>query len=711
MGCKRLSGGSKFFAPLIAVCLGTLVYFIEPVSLVVLRNAGFDQFQRWHPRSYRQASVRIIDIDDESLKRLGQWPWPRTRIAELVTKLQDAKAAAIIFDVVFSEPDRTSPRAMLKLWQTSPEVGDQLSRLPDHDQVLAKAIEQGRVVLGFAAQGPEQQLSTPVVKAQYVVLGEPPLRYVHELSNTVVSLPLLESAAEGSGTIAFFPDADGVVRKVPLLVRQGNRLLPSLSAEALRVAQKAKNYTIRMAQAEGVGLSELRIGQLTIPVTAQGEAWLYYTKPVPERYLPAWRVLAGEIPDGQLKNSLMLIGSSAQGLMDLRFNPVNGVMPGVEAHAQMLEQVLTGITLTRPSWADAGELVIIVAGGLLLGGIALTTGVVVSISIGMLLLALLWAGAWQAFVAGGLLLDPAYPTLVLVLTYVVSGIVRHLSSERRQRWIKQAFSRYISPNLVSHLLDNPDALELGGCRQQCSFVFSDLADFTALMESMDPADAVSLLNEYLDGMIKIAFAHQGTLDRIVGDAVAVMFSAPVPQPDHQRRALVCALDMHCFATRYVDQLKARGIAFSQTRIGIHTGEVIVGNFGGGAMFDYRALGDPVNTASRLEGANKYLGTRICVSEATLSGCTDLPVRPAGRLLLKGKSQPLMVYEPLILSSGLECDTESYLAAYELMRTGQLSALSAFESLYAKQPDDPLTVLHLERLRAGAKDDLIVLKEK
>jgi adenylate cyclase len=303
------------------------------------------------------------------------------------------------------------------------------------------------------------------------------------------------------------------------------------------------------------------------------------------------------------------------------------------------------------------------------------------------------------------------PSLMLALTFIFTSIARHLYSERRQRWVKQAFSRYVSPNLVEHLIDHPDALELGGRRQLCSFVFTDLAGFTSLMEKIDPGEAVSLLNIYLDRMIAIAFAHHGTLDRIVGDAVAIMFSAPVQQPDHQSRAIKCAQEMQRFAGQYSRDLNAKGIAFGQTRIGIHTGEVIVGNFGGNTIFDYRALGDPVNTASRLEGANKHLGTLICVSEATLSGCPELPARPIGRLLLKGKSIPLLVFEPIDAQTLNDAEVGEYIAAYSLMRNGRSSALDAFTQLAAKRPEDKLVAFHLYRLRNGKTGDLIELTEK
>ncbi len=696
--------------PLVAILAGAIAFLWDPLPVQILRNATFDQFQRWHPRVYQDVPVRIIDIDDESLRRLGQWPWPRTQVAELVSRLQDAEAAVIALDVIFAEPDRTSPKAMLDLWPASPALRRQLEQLPDHDDVLSQVIRRGGVVLGFAAGQAGTQSVLPDVKARYVVTGEAPQPYVHQLPGTVTALPALEAAAAGNGVIAFFPHADGVLRKVPLLVRLGETLLPSLSAETLRVAQGALNYTTRTVTGTGVGLTEIRIGNLLVPTTPEGEVWINYTKPVASRSIPAWKVFAGEVSSKELAGHILLVGTSAQGLTDLRFSPLGGIIPGVEVHAQMLEQVLTGNGLSHPSWAGAIEMLVIVCGGLLVGGVAFGAGAMVSLSLVTVLLVMLWASAWQAFVAGGFLVDAGNPSLALIATYVSSSIVRHRSSERRQRWVRQAFSRYVSPNLVTYLVEHPEALELGGRRQHCSFVFTDLAGFTTLMEGLDPGEAVGLLNGYLDRMIAIAFSHQGTLNRIVGDAVVIMFSAPVPQLDHQRRALACALDMQRFAQHYANELQAKGIAFGQTRIGIHSGEVIVGNFGGSTIFDYRALGDPVNTASRLEGANKYLGTLVCVSEATLSGCLDWPARPVGRIVLKGKAQPLSVFEALDPLTISEPDTD-YQQAFDSMRSESPEAMQKFEKLAAHRPDDLLVALHLERLRTGKRGDLIVLTEK
>ncbi|MES2554036.1 MAG: adenylate/guanylate cyclase domain-containing protein [Pseudomonadota bacterium] len=695
----------------VSIAASVLVYLWNPPVVQSVRNASFDQYQRWQPRAYLPAPVHIIDIDEESLRRLGQWPWPRTRMAELVTRLQQAGASAIAFDIIFSEADRTSPQSMLALWHPPAGVVRDLSALPDHDSLFATAIGRANVVLGFAldqgasGEGKSPQ-ALPDTKANYIALGPPAQPYLHSFNSALTSLPGLQSAASGNGAITFIPDSDGIVRKVPILVRQDNHILPSLAAEALRVAQHAKHYIVHTEAQQGMGLSDVRIGQLVIPTTPQGETWVHYTRPVASRYIPAWKVLAGQVPADMLKDNILLVGTSAHGLMDLRFSPVSGAIPGVEIHAQMLEQVLTGFGLSRPGWAKAVEVIAIVAGGVLIGIVTLASGGLLPLCTLLVVLLLMGAGGLAAY-WGQLLLDPIIPALSLMLVFVVAGISRHTVVENHQRWVRQAFSRYISPNLLNYLIDHPDALVLSARRTQCSFIFTDLAGFTSLMEKLDPGEATKRLNTYLDSMIAIAFAHQGTLDRIVGDAVAIMFSAPVRQVDHQQRALECALAMHAFAQDYLAELNRQGHEFCATRIGVHSGEVVVGNFGGAAIFDYRALGDPVNTASRLEQANKQLGTLICVSEATLSGCRNIPARPVGQLQVKGKSGLLKIFEPSLKPPE---NNAEYLAAFSLMCAHEADALPTFERLLQRYPADPLVILHVDRLQRGQRGDVISGRE-
>ncbi len=703
---------TSWLVPVLIVLAGVLLYRLDPLPLQILRNDVFDQYQRWDARPYRPGPVRIIDIDDASLAKLGQWPWPRTWVADLILRLRAAGATVVAFDVIFSEPDRTSPAAMFKTWGTRPDACRPLVLLPDHDEQLARAIARGGVVLGHA---PKEGGTMPANLARpfaIIDMGPPSLPYLHDFSGTVAALPALQRAAAGNGAIAFLSDPDGVIRRVPLLLRVGGQAVPSLVSEALRVSQDAKDYAVLTSDEAGAGLEEIVVGKLTVPSTAEGEVWVRYTHGGEARYLQAWRVLAGQIPAGSLRGDVVLVGTSAKGLLDLRHSPLGGIIPGVEVHALALEQILSGDTLERPNWARGLEACIIVVMGLLVGFVALSAGAVWSALIVALTLAATGWGGWWAYSRHGLLLDPVAPGLVVVLSFLLASLRHHIATERRQRWVRQAFARYVSPNLVRHIVENPGALELGGSRRECSFIFTDLAGFTSLMEKLDPVKAVTLLNAYLDNMIRIAFEHDGTLDRIVGDAVAIMFSAPIEQTDHRRRALRCAEAMHRFACQYAAAAKSNGVPFGLTRIGIHSGAVTVGNFGGSTIFDYRALGDPVNTASRLESVNKQLGTLVCVSQATLSGADETAARPVGRLVLKGKTEPLMVYEPRF---AIRCDVPdpdlAYEAAYALMAADEDAARQTFEMLAEQRPDDPLTQFHARRLRTGPTGDLIVFTEK
>lgn len=678
----------------LAVLLGLVfVFLLDPMPVQKVRNAVFDQYQRWHPRVYQDAPVRIVDLDEESLRRIGQWPWPRTQVAALVDKLEQAGAAAIVFDVLFAEPDRTSPSQLLRGNQLPPGLAAELAALPDHDAQLADVLKPGNTVLGFAAEQSSSAVGPPLSRFGLVLQGQSPLSFVPTFQGASRPLAQLEQAARGVGAMTFRPDADGVVRRVPLFVSLAGELRPSLVAEALRVAQRTGRYQITSSES---GVQRVDIGRLQIPTAASGELWVYFTGPQPSRSLPAWQVLEGSAPP--LAGAIIMIGTSAQGLQDLRFSPLGGIIPGVEVHAQALEQILTDTLLLRPGWSLAVESLTLLLGGLALGLLALSIPALASAVLMVVLVALLNAAAWYGFVAHRLLLDLFTPSIGLMLVYGAASIVRHMAAEREQRWVHAAFSRYVSPNLVKHLVAHPERLILGGQRQMCSFVFTDITGFTSMMERRTPESAVSLLNEYLEQVIAIAFRHEGTLDRIVGDAVAIMFSAPIPQADHQQRALSCALEINRFAQSYVASLREQGIDFGHTRIGVHSGEVVVGNFGGSMIFDYRALGDPVNTTARLESLNKQLGTQVCASEAIRQSCPQVPMRPVGEVRLKGKDESVQVFEPVeaMVKSIGTCD-EAYEAAYRLLQTGDPAAVQAFVTLSDQRPWDGLVAFHLRRL--------------
>jgi len=692
------------------VALGMWAEFTEPWFVRDTRSAVFDAYQRSNPREYQPAPVRIVDIDEETLAKLGQWPWPRTRVAALVAKLRDLGASAIAFDFIFAERDRTSPTWLADEWKDTPEVAEVLRKLPDHDSALAQEFARGKVVAAFALTE-EPGGAPPVRKGRIVRSGAQGAVVVNHYDGAVVSLLPLQEAAAGNGAVNFSPDRDGVVRRVPVFVEEGGNLYPSLVSEALRVASGASNYTLK-AEERGDGraaLTETRVGRFTLPVDSFGRMLVYLTKPVAERYVSAWKVLDGSADTSFPPGSIVFIGSSATGLQDLRFGSLGKVLPGVEVHAQLTEQCLLGTFVSRPLWVQGLESFVIVVGWLamlMFGARALpatlaTLATLVAITAGGVF-------AWRSY---AILADPLFSGVVLAATFLAYTVPRQLAAESEGRWIRGVFANYLSPNLVEHLIHNPAQLKLGGERRECSFVLTDVAGFTSLVESMDPAELTEVINEYLDGMVGIVFKHDGTLDRIVGDAVAVLFSAPVTQPDHAERAVTCAFEMQEFTKAYSAKCSERGIPFGMTRIGVHTGEVVVGNFGGSTHFDYRPLGDPINTSARLETANRHLGTHVCVSVDTVSRCKSFCGRPAGKFVLKGKKQGLDVFEPLSAEEDASPRIALYREAFALMHGEDKAATAAFEELCRQYPDDGLAAFHLARLRNGERGTLVVFSEK
>ncbi len=690
---------------LLLACIGLLaacvVYLAEPALLQTLRNSLFDQYQRWQPRTLSAPTkVMVLDIDEDSLLRLGQWPWPRDLMAQLLDRLREAGAATVVFDVLFAEPDRSSP-AQLR-YQFPAELAAALARLPDHDQLFAEALGRQPSVLGFAATraaSPHSPLSRFAVQLD-ADAGAP---VFPQYRGTATPLRALEAAAAGSGAMTFQPDGDGVVRRVPLMIRVGESLQPSLSAEAIRVYLQENRY--RVSTDTRGAVAQVDIGHLTLPTNRRGELWIHYRPDMSAQSLPAWQLFQAQ-PDARLQGAIVLVGSSAQGLQDLRFSPLGGMVPGVQIHAQAIEQMLSGTSLQRPYWSSPLEALTLLLAALLLCGVTLTTGAFTGALVAGSLLASLNLFAWWAYSRHGLLFDALNPSLGLTIAYLGASVARHRASERQQRWVRDAFSRYISPNLVEHLVRHPEQLRLGGHRRWCSLVFTDLTGFTAMMEGQPPDRVVNVLNEYLEGIIQIAFRHEGTLERIVGDGLAILFSAPLEQPDHRSRALACALDIRRFTRQHAAAQHASGVAIGRTRIGVHSGEVVVGNFGGATLFDYRALGDAVNVASRLENLNRWLGTELCVSEVIREANPRIPMRPIGDVQLKGREQTIRLYEP--------CEAEAderYEAAYKLLSQADDAALRAFEELHALRPHDALVSYQLQRLQAGQRSEHIVMTEK
>ncbi|MCG8548570.1 MAG: adenylate/guanylate cyclase domain-containing protein [Alphaproteobacteria bacterium] len=421
------------------------------------------------------------------------------------------------------------------------------------------------------------------------------------------------------------------------------------------------------------------------------------------------------LPKAWFRDKIVIIGSSLP-FDDRHRTPVaalqgiKGEMSGVEIHAHALAQVLDGTRIWAPPHLVNVAIIAAIAmiGAMsavsqvpLIARIAAPPGVVVGY--------LAVVGLCFHFFL--LMLPAVAPVMACVLAAGIANGVFQQKERRLRKFIRNAFAKYVSPNLVDELVTHPEALRLQGERRDLTFLFTDLEGFTSLVERSDPERLLSLLNRYLDGMCSIVLRHGGTIDKIVGDAVTAFFGAPLPQSDHRQKAIECALEMDRFAEQFRNGADAGDVKLGKTRIGVHSGQATIGNFGGEALFDYTAHGDMVNTAARLEGANKYFGTRICVSEETASKCTGIRFRPIGNVYLKGKSVPIEVVEPISSDDISDEYLGRYRQAYALMERGSSGACNAFKALAKIDSNDPLVRLHLDRLKQGAKDASIVLEGK
>jgi len=684
----------------------------DPFLLNQARLRIFDVYQQLSPRIYEPVPIRVIDIDEESLKQLGQWPWPRTQLAQLVERLNKLGAASILFDMVFAEPDRLSPGKLLE--ELPPDLINtnlrkELLSLPSNDEIFAETIRTAPVVLGFGST-PFHRSANPLRKSGISYAGTDPTTFLTPLPGAITNLPILEEAASGIGSFAIGVSEGAIVRQMPLLYNFHGKIYPNLSLEGLRVAQGASTIIIRSSDASGElsfgtprSIQDLRVGVIEVPLTKDGQIWLHYTKDEPSRIISAVRVM-NKTNDKQLADllagNIVLIGTSAVGLGDLRATPLSPYTPGVVVHAQALEQIMLNQYLQRPDWADGAEITGLVLVSLIIIFLLQKLNPVGSGIFGLAVGALITAISWFAFTKAHLLLDPVYLLLASLMVYLIVTLVNFFQTERERVEIKRAFNTYLAPSVVQHLMDDPNRLRLGGESREMTFIFTDIADFTTFSENFKAEDLVSLLNQYLDGLCKIIISHKGTIDKFIGDALFAVFNAPLTQPDHAERAVTCALALDKFCIDFANRQRENGIPFGNTRIGVNTGMAVVGNFGGSARFDYTAIGDAVNTAARLEGMNKYLGTRICIASSTVELCQNQQFRPGAEVVLKGKALAVATFEPISPESIPEELLHSYPAAYEELRTGSGNGSSLMLKLYEKYPDDPLLKFHVSRIQEG-----------
>jgi len=668
------------------------------------------------------SNVVIVDIDEASLRTEGRWPWSRQKMGELVVALKQAGVHTVGFDVAFAEPERNVAKELIDAASLSGrlEHQDYLEQLiPDMDRDLAfsKLLQGQNIVLGFLlhATGEESVGTLPspwsmISEAQRDKLTVP------MMSSYTGNMPLLQKAATHGGFLNTTVDADGVLRSTPLILGHDGMIYPSLSLAMARRYTKSLRFKIETALA---GTSErvtaLLLDRILIPTDQYGRVLIPYSGRrggVP--YISATKILQASAPDQfpQLKDAAVLIGSSALGLSDLVSTPTGPTFPGVEVHATVLDRILSGKPFPRvPDWANAANAIAIAVVGVFLTFLCPAFGALAISIFAVFFIALVVGGNAWLWTSAQLALSPVMLLFTVISIIAMNVLFGYFTEARQKREVRKAFSSYMAPALVDQLVANPEGLRLNGESREMSFLFSDIAGFTTFTETASPELLVSVLNEYLDAMCRAVMAHGGTIDKIVGDAVVGIFNAPLDQPDHAEKAVQCALAMDRISKDFIAKMNARGIEFGVTRIGINTGRAIVGNFGGSGRFDYTAHGDSINTAARLEGVNKHLGTQICISGTTAAKCPNHFFRPIGALILKGKTEAIEAFEPMTEEESKSPLTIRYLEAFELLTRADPKAEELFTSLKADYPDDALVTLHYDRITSGILSSTIVLAEK
>ncbi len=590
------------------------------------------------PKASPQVVVVTVDQPDLDLfKDQGvTWPWPRQLYEHLIDFCRRGGAKAVIFDILFTEPS---------------------SRGVEDDQRLARAVAAaGNVVLPFFLsrdeKPPNPDEAALLAKARCAISGPAPAEPAAYRAVITPIAPLLQSAG-ALGNVESRPDEDGIFRRVPLVLPFKNQWLPTLPFAAF---QHLAGGSLQFAD------GALLAGATRIPLDRQGRFLLKFRGPNrSHQRFSAANVIASEVRITHSQPPLyapeafagkwVLVGLTAPGLLDLKACPVAAVYPGVEIHATLLDNLLQGDFL-RPApgpvtWA---WLLLLAAAAIL--GVLFSRGLVFSLAtLGALILVLLGATGWAFYLSWWA--DPVLPALALGLGFTLATSFSYATEGRQKLYIRRMFGQYMSETVISDLLEHPEKLRLGGERRRVTLFFSDLAGFTTISERLEPETVVGLLNDYLSSMTDIILEESGTVDKFEGDAIMALWGAPLEQPDQAARACRAALRQRAALDELNRRFAGMKLPPLKMRIGLNTGDAIVGNLGSAKRFDYTVIGDTVNLASRLEGLNKFYGTAIMASEATATECQEaVAFRELDLVAVKGKEKPVRVFEVVALQDEL-----------------------------------------------------------
>ncbi|GMV90754.1 MAG: hypothetical protein AMXMBFR82_05320 [Candidatus Hydrogenedentota bacterium] len=634
--------------------LSFLVFVVFPPSPVkAFEYVGYDEMVRFLGAPSAPPEVAIVDVDESSLAKVGQWPWPRYHIAKLVEQASALGARSIALDLLFAEPDRISLTAVSDLYRKDRGIDLDLGGIPadllNNDRILAETVARHTVVLGadlkFDASQPGvgggcgRPLSV-VLRALPGTDGTPP---IPTASGTVCPLPELAKAATFVAATNTLPDRDGKLRRAPLVLRSGEEWVPSLPVAALLAASGENQVVMQWSNA---GVMELHLGQTIIPTDSAGNMLLPFRKRPTDRFshISAFDLLEGEVDPERLQGKIVFIGSSASGLQDTHATPVMQLCPGVDLHALVADAILRADFFVEPAWIRGAQALVILLSGLLVSALVAWTRVTLSAVVTAGAVVALALGSWAVFNWWGVFWSPLPGMTMMVTGSSLLTLVRLRHEEKRKQLLRQSFARYVSAEIVDQILRSSKPVNVSGERRMVTILLSDIRGFTSMSEKMDPEDLVKFLNSYFAAMIDIILANEGTLDKFMGDAVLALFGAPVQHKDDPLRAVKVALAMQAMLRKLNAEWVSRGKPPLQIGIGISTGEVIVGNIGSARRLEYTAIGQHVNYAQRIESLTKDLQSDILVNETTYEQIKDyVDAEKFGPLTIRGRETPICVY--------------------------------------------------------------------
>jgi adenylate cyclase len=693
----------------------------KPRILETLDKRVVDSMFNWRGAEPVSGRVVIVDIDEQSLRKVGQWPWPRNKVAALMANIGASGALAVGIDIVFAEPDRSSPgRFLSDLRKRCPDafVDEHLTHLLNqgefnHDLILGETLAGLPSVLGYVFQVKDDELkdavNTPFPAA--AIRLEPPDLNFADLSlipafRAILNVPDISRAAS-EGFFNVFPDIDGTVRKVPLLMAMDGIPYPSLALELARIGLGEESLTIHAesaAYADRAGLFGISVGERFIPTDEHGQISVNFRGP-PYRfsYISAVDVLNGNNLQF-FRDKIVIIGTSAAGLLDLRSTPFAGVYPGIEIHASVIDNILAADPLVYDVYTEIGlTYLMIIFGGLVLTALLTFSGPLAGGLGAVLLIEAAIVGNYTFFFKQRVVVGLVYPLATLVALFLAVTLFNYFFEGRQKRFISKAFSQYVPRELVKEMAARPEEFAIGGETREMTVLFTDVRGFTTISEKLEATELTRLMNAMLTPMTRIIHHHRGTIDKYMGDAIMAFWGAPLHDPEHARHALQAGMEMVAEVPRIQEEFKARRWPPIRVGVGLNSGPMNVGNMGSEFRMAYTVLGDAVNLGSRLEGLTERYGVDIIIGEYTRTLVPDFACRELDKVRVKGKHKPVSIFEPLGPAAGLDPQEAERLQRYHqalaFYRGREFAAAAEiFEGLIREEPHRLLYGLYRDRIR-------------